>query len=469
MKICMIAEGSYPYVLGGVSSWIHNLIRNCPEHDFIILAISPDSKVKGQYKYDLPDNVVEVFDIFLNGIDLYSGKKGKKLPINSVESEAIYNLLAGEDLDWGVIFDLFSSKKLNNINSFFMSKNFYELVRRLYVTSYPYTPFTDFLWTMRTMYLSFFYILLSKLPEAEIYHSVATGYSGLVASYAKHIYNKPFILSEHGIYTREREEEIIKADWVKSYYKDLWIKYFYGFSNCAYDYADVVTTLFEKNKHLQMEVGCPEEKLLIVPNGVKLERFENLAQKEDDSVINIGAVIRVVPIKDIKTMIQAFNIVKSKLENAHFYIMGPTDEDEEYYQECLDLVEFLDIKDIHFTGTVQVTDYFGKMDIMVLTSISEGQPLSVMEGMAAGKPHVTTNVGDCHGLLYGDSHDTFGQAGYVCGIMSPDQIAGQIIKLSHNESMRESFGEIGLKRVKKYYQANVFIDAFKSLYKKYGE
>jgi glycosyltransferase involved in cell wall biosynthesis len=306
------------------------------------------------------------------------------------------------------------------------------------------------------------------MPLADVYHSVATGYSGLIASYCKYVHKKPFILSEHGIYTREREEEIIKANWVKSYYKDLWIQYFYAFSNCAYDYADVVTTLFEKNKHLQMEVGCPENKLMIVPNGVKLERFRDLAGKEDNEVINIGAVIRVVPIKDIKTMIQAFNVVKHQLPNAMFYIMGPIDEDPEYYDECIKLVNFLELKDVIFTGTVQVTEYYGKMDVMVLTSISEGQPLSVMEGMAAKKAHVCTNVGDCRGLLFGASDDHFGQAGYVEGIMSSEAIALSIIKLAKDKSLRESFGAVGLKRIKTYYQANVFVDAFKGLYLKYG-
>ena len=35
MRICIIAEGSYPYVTGGVSSWIHSLITNIPEHEFV--------------------------------------------------------------------------------------------------------------------------------------------------------------------------------------------------------------------------------------------------------------------------------------------------------------------------------------------------------------------------------------------------------------------------------------------------
>ncbi len=47
--------------------------------------------------------------------------------------------------------------------------------------------------------------------------------------------------------------------------------------------------------------------------------------------INIATITRVVPIKDIKTMIQSFNYVKNEIKNARFFIFGPTDEDEEYF------------------------------------------------------------------------------------------------------------------------------------------
>ena len=70
-------------------------------------------------------------------------------------------------------------------------------------------------------------------------------------------------------------------------------------------------------------------------------------------------------------MLQSFYVVKKSIGNAKFYIMGPTDEDDEYYEECVALVEQLEMKDVIFTGSVNIKDYIGKMDILVLTSISE--------------------------------------------------------------------------------------------------
>ncbi len=58
-------------------------------------------------------------------------------------------------------------------------------------------------------------------------------------------------------------------------------------------------------------------------------------------------------------------------------------------------METLGVKDVVFTGRVNIKDYLGKMDFTLLTSISEGQPLTILESYAAHKPVIATNVGNC--------------------------------------------------------------------------
>lgn len=79
------------------------------------------------------------------------------------------------------------------------------------------------------------------MPKADLYHCVATGYAGVLGSMAKHFHGSSLLISEHGIYTREREEELIKAQWVKGVYKNIWIEQFKKMSLLAYDKADAVT------------------------------------------------------------------------------------------------------------------------------------------------------------------------------------------------------------------------------------
>ena len=62
----MILEGSYPYVFGGVSSWTHQYMQAMKEHEFVLWCIGAQSKDKDKFKYKLPDNVVEVHQVFLD-------------------------------------------------------------------------------------------------------------------------------------------------------------------------------------------------------------------------------------------------------------------------------------------------------------------------------------------------------------------------------------------------------------------
>ncbi|MBW7474746.1 GT4 family glycosyltransferase PelF [Paenibacillus oenotherae] len=468
MRICMVAEGSYPYITGGVSSWIHSLITNMPEHQFIIYAIAAESKQQGQFKYALPSNVVEVREVFLDEYLRVEGEWGHRIKLNAVQKGAIKSLIGGgKQVDWEPIFEVLRNNKLKNAADFLMSKDYFDVMSELCVENYDQIPFTEMFWTVRSMILPLLLTIREPVPEADIYHAVATGYSGVIAALGKHLHNKPMLLTEHGIYSREREEEIIKAEWVKGYFKNVWIEYFYTLSACAYQYSDHVITLFKRNQEIQAELGCDENKISIIPNGVRIEGFQGLDVKAKEEPIWIGGLVRVVPIKDIKTMLHSFQVVKHEVPEAKFFIMGPYEEDMEYYEECMGLVEALNLQDVVFTGSIDIKAYIGKMDILALTSISEGQPLAVLEGMAAGKPFVTTDVGSCKELLYGVDDD-YGQAGYVVPVMNYEQIGQAIIQLCRSERLRKEFGASGLKRAQDKYSHDAFIDSYKALYQQYG-
>lgn len=66
MKIGIVVEGSYPYVSGGVSSWVHMLMEQMPMHEFEIISIMPNPKSEADYRYTLPKNVTGVTTLALN-------------------------------------------------------------------------------------------------------------------------------------------------------------------------------------------------------------------------------------------------------------------------------------------------------------------------------------------------------------------------------------------------------------------
>ncbi|MGN1157605.1 MAG: GT4 family glycosyltransferase PelF [Agathobacter sp.] len=464
MRICMIVEGAYPYVTGGVSSWVHQAITSMPQHEFVIVTLVASRNEKRKIKYKLPDNVVELHEFYLQDEDY--GNRNRREKMSKKEYNAFKSLFFGSDVDWETIFKYFKNRDVS-IDSLLMSEDFLRMVREYYESHFDRLVFSDFLWTLRSTYFPLFSVLTSKIPKADLYHCLSTGYAGVIGSMAKYLYHKPLLISEHGIYTREREEEIIKADWVTGEYKDLWIQQFRKFSDCAYYYADKVTSLYEGNRDLQIEFGCPKEKLVIIPNGVDAKVFENIPKKDaEDEYTNIGAILRVAPIKDVKTMLSAFSIAKSKNNRLKLWIMGPLDEMPEYVQECLDMVKYMHIEDVVFTGAVNVMEYIGKMDFLVLTSISEGQPLVILEGFAAHKPFIATNVGDCKGLIHGN-RDNLGDAGIVVPVMNTAKVADAMLYLAEREDLCKQMGEVGYQR-SLLYDKNECYSSYRDMYEKLG-
>ena len=465
MKICIIAEGSYPYVTGGVSSWIQMLMNNMKEHEFIIYSICAEDKQIGNYKYEFPDNVVEIKEVSLEAAIRRRPKWGKKLKFTEDEKKLLHDFIIGKTLGGRSFFDFVTKYKDISSEETLMSRDFYNLIKEICQDKFTHISFTDYFWNVRSIIITLLEVLKNDIPEADIYHSVSTGYSGVIAAYGKYLYGSKFLLTEHGIYSREREEEIIKSTWVKGYFKETWINYFHCLSKCAYESADKVVSLYNGARDIQIELGCNEKKTEVIANGISIDDYTNVTEKseEEKDVINVGSVLRVVPIKDVKTILQAFAYANEYVKNLKFYIMGPTEEDEEYMKECLELVRYLKLDNVVFTGKINVKEYIGRMDILVLGSISEGQPISILEGMAVKKPHIATNVGSCSELLWG-ANDGIGKAGIIVPIMNYKVLGGSIVKLANNGPLRREYGRNAFRRVSRTYTFDNFIGGYKRLY-----
>ena len=549
MRICLVLEGSYPYVHGGVSTWMHAYIQAMPWQEFSLWVIGAKAQDRGKFVYELPPNVKEVEEVFLDdalrlhgeqhpvlftadertalrelvrlgrpdwevlyrlfqekGVHPLSflqsrefslwvigakaqdrGKFVYELPPNVKEVEEVFLddalRLHGEQHpvlftadertalrelvrlgrpDWEVLYRLFQEKGVHPL-SFLQSRDFMELFTDICMKEYPYVAYADAFHTMRSMLLPVLYLLTGRVPKADVYHAISTGYGGLLACLGGSLNHAPVLLTEHGIYTREREEEIIRAEWVVPSFKSRWIRFFYLLSEEIYRRAFRVSSLFYNARRTQIEMGCNAEKCIVIPNGVQYERFCNIPLKQEDGWVDIGAVVRLAPIKDVKTMIYAFFELASRVPNVRLHIMGGVD-DEDYAKECYALVEELQLKNLIFTGRVDVVQYMQKLDFTILTSISEGQPLSVLESMAACRPCVTTEVGCCRELLEGAPGDTFGIAGYCVPPMYRQGLADAMEKMCASRARREEMGRIGQRRVDAYFHHEQMLANYRKMY-----
>lgn len=462
MKICITLEGSYPYVRGGVSSWAHNLIRANPQHEYILWVIGAKAEDRGKFKYELPENVIAVHEVFMDDALRRTATRKDFRKFSEEELAALRELVICGEPDWEVLFRLYNKEKANPA-AFLMSQDFLDILLEICQKEYPHVAFADFFHTVRSILLPILHLMNQDAPQADIYHATATGYGGMMSAMGAWRYSRPYVLTEHGIYTREREEEILRAKWVIPSFRKQWIDMFYMLSRCAYTRANQVTSLFQRYSDMQAELGCDRSKLKIIGNGIHSERFGNIPLIKIDNWIDIAAVIRLHPIKDVKSMIYAFFALKQRVPNVRLHILGDVD-DEEYAQECRELIEQLQVSDIIMPGNVDVAKYLEQIDFTLLTSISEGQPLSILESLAAERTCIATDVGDCRGLLEGDGRDDYGKAGIIVPTMHPQALADAMELLILRPDMRREMGRAGKKRVNRFFSHGDMVRQYNETY-----
>ncbi|MBW2618294.1 MAG: GT4 family glycosyltransferase PelF, partial [Deltaproteobacteria bacterium] len=144
-----------------------------------------------------------------------------------------------------------------------------------------------------------------------------------------------------------------------------------------------------------------------------------------------------------------------------------TDEDKDYYQDCLALVKTLGLKEqLKFTGKVDITKYYAFLDLICLTSISEAQPLVILEANCAGIPVVTSDVGACQEMINGRTPEdkALGPSGLITGVANPPETAQAVLQIAEDSDLRAGMVKAGRERVRRYYQEETLNERYKELY-----
>jgi polysaccharide biosynthesis protein PelF len=477
--VCLIVEGGYPYVVGGVASWADALIRASPQLTFHIVSITISSQARRR-AYVLPDNAVSVTDVILDECPRgRAGTRGDAETIRQILRLVEIALTRGD----GSTFEaLVAQLRVTGFGQAALldSKEGWAAMEQAYERLLPNGPLLDFFWSWRFLVRSLLAVTSTPLPQSRAFHAVATGFSGLIGSYARLVAKAPLLVTEHGIYTNERRIELAVADWLfdsesggfdaaatTAELRSIWLNAFQSFSRIGYAVADVITTQYRANQSFQRADGAPNDKLRIIPNGIDVAKFAAIPRDNAPRRPTVVMIGRIVPIKDIRTFIIAVGLLKDLVPNVLAVLIGPEDEDPEYAASCRQLVQQLGAESaIEFLGRVpDVLTYLSSSDVLALSSISEAQPIAILEAAATGLAIVSTDVGSCREIIEGFEADpTEGRGGFVVEPCNPKAMAEALATILLDDALRLQMAEVMRRRVGSYYHKDRVTRLYEGLY-----
>ncbi|AGL84790.1 glycosyl transferase family 1 [Pseudomonas protegens] len=486
--VCLLLEGTWPYVRGGVSSWIHQMILGLPQLQFSVLFIGGQREAYGQRRYEIPANVVHIEEVYLE--EAWRNPRHKR-EAHSASLEELSNLYRylhnpqkpAAELGIEVLASLAQGRI--TLDDVLYSRPSWEALTEGYEQHCADPSFVNYFWTLRTMQSPLLMLANAArhMPRARVLHSISTGYAGLVGCILKQLWGCQFLLSEHGIYTKERKIDLAQASWIaessnqalndsmdsgSGYIRMLWVRFFERIGHLVYESADQIIALYDGNRQRQIKDGAPPERTQVIPNGIDLQLWTQALEARAEGIAPVvGLIGRVVPIKDVKTFLRAMRGVVSVMPEVEGWIVGPEEEDPEYVAECRSLVASLGLEQkVLFLGFQKIQDILPQLGLMVLTSISEAQPLVILEAWAAGTPVVSSDVGSCRELIEGGeaADRDLGRAGEVVAIADPQATSQAIIDLLRSPARWQSAQAAGLLRVHRYYSERLMLDRYRTLY-----
>ena len=464
MDVALISEGTYPHSFGGVSVWCDQLVRGMPEYDFhLVSLVASAAEPPG---WTLPDNVAA-----LHVIPLWEPGAGRRRLTKRARSrfqpllEELVHLLLGEpdgaEPPFGTLLrQLFDFAQEEDLPSALGSEDAVRVLSRAW-----YDPVLDgggaapSLLDAGTALQLLDHSLrpLCHPPvRAEVAHCVANGLAVLPALAAKWSHGTAILLTEHGVYLRERYLGYrgIRYRWPV---KALHLRFLRLLCAHAYTQAATIVSGNIYNHQWEHRLGADPRLIRTVYNGVYPEDFPALDGEPDAPTGSWAG--RIDPIKDLETLLRAFSLVHRELPQARLRLFGGSPPGgKDYLDRCRRLAADLGIEAVTtFEGRVaKIRDAYAAGHVVVLSSISEGFPYTVIEAMTCGRPCVATDVGGVR--------EAVGDAGLVVPPLDPAAMADACLNLLRDPQLRRRLGRAARSRALEHFTVDRAVGAFSEIY-----
>lgn len=483
--VMLILEGTYPYNGGGVSTWAHILCNQIKNVDFVLYSMNAnyETKTKFELSKSVKQNIQlplwtpdEPQDYQSYGSEYYKivGKKEwtsspivseKFVPLFKRFLDFVYN---GENENIKVLDSIIHDMWLYFENYDYKKTLQNKLVWEAYCEAIedhsksdrnPTASLYDLTIGMRWIYRFLIPLSMYNIPKVDVSHLTLSGFIIMPALIAKYKYNTPILLTEHGVFIRERLLAINSSGY-PFFLKNLLIKISESIARLVYYKSDIIASVNKFNSKWEKMYGADESKIRVVYNGIDPDRFKPRPKPDHlKDIPTVVAAARIFELKDILTMIKSCALVKEQIPNVEYLIYGDNNAVPEYTKKCTDLIEALGVEN-NFKLLGQNPNphlLFCEGDISILTSISEGFPYTVIESMGCGIPVVATDVGGVHEALNED-------CGMLCKPKDEKQIAESVITLLKDPELRKKMGKNARQRVLDEFTVNTFISGYEALY-----
>jgi polysaccharide biosynthesis protein PelF len=491
ISVLMTTEGTYPHSGGGVSTWCDALIRNTPEVHYTLLPIMMNPHI--ELKYDPPRNARRVINVPLWGVEepaefltditfatMHLRKRDTTDAIIERDFLPIFHTLldtingsGGDSAAFGrALVGMEDYFRAHDYNKTFKSRPVWFAFRESMETFsrrmtganslpgpvYQHPSIFDLTESLRWLY-RFMLVVNVRVPRTTLTHSTAAAFCGIPCITAKVRNGTPMVLTEHGVYLRE--QNLFLSRFQRLFFaKQFLLNLITTVSRANYHHADVISPVCYYNTRWEVAQGVARDKIRVIYNGVDPDRF--VPSEGEAGGQRVVATARIDPLKDIETFLRMAALVHETNPLAHFVIYGSV-ADREYFEKCLRLRGELGLDRVVEMGeeAPNIVAAYHSADVVVLTSISEAFPYSVLEAMSCGKPVVSTDVGGVKEALEGH--------GALVAPGDAEALADEVRKLLDDPALRATLGARGRAAVIEKYRVDHTIARYLDLYAELSE
>ncbi|MBQ4181179.1 MAG: polysaccharide pyruvyl transferase CsaB [Firmicutes bacterium] len=220
-------------------------------------------------------------------------------------------------------------------------------------------------------------------------------------------------------------------------------KYTFGVINgWALRRMDYYVAVAWRMRQLLIDRGFDPQSIFTLYNGMDFSGASEEPRpfKDEKDPIVVGIAARLDPVKDIPTLMKAFAMAYAKDKRLRLSIAGIGDEEA----KLRGLAKELGIEDVTvFEGWISdIKAYFARVDINVLSSLSETFPYSLLEGAYDHCPAIASNVGGIPSLVINEETGLMFEAG------DAELFSRHILRLAADQQLRRDLAEALFKKAK---------------------